>query len=140
MQFEFTLLDEPGCVSGKFGQLKLKIHSGDTEYFIIKYFYPRRLDNGWFTISENDDEPYNNNNLEAFIKKIKNGGDCVYCVYSRDSEAIFEYNDGYFRVEPVTYNTVFNFTPEEFDFAVYDQEEVIVSGLTQVHDWLKTLY
>jgi hypothetical protein len=140
MQFEFSLFEDPAWVSGKCGQLKMTIHFDNKDYFIVKYFYPRRLGSGSFTISMNNSEPYNNNVLEEFIKKIKNRVDGVHCMYCRDSETIFEYNDGYFSVEPITCNSMFNFTPEEFDFSVYDQNEVIVSGLTQLHTWLKSLY
>jgi hypothetical protein len=137
MAIQFTLNDEPMCVGGMFAELKLSMNTDTDDRFIIKMFYPYRMQNGCITISESLPESYNNNLLELFIKNIKNDKNCAYY---RDGEVIFQYLDGAFIVEPMTYNTICNFDVHTVDFILHGHKELIVDTLTQLHNWLKSLY
>lgn len=139
MSVQFTLVNEPRCVGGMFAELKLSMNTDENidDRYIIMMFYPYRMQNGCITISEDLPEAYNNNLLELFIKNIKNDKNCAYY---RDGEVIFQYLDGAFIINPMTYNTICNFDNNIDDFILHGHKESIVDNLTQLHNWLKSLY
>lgn len=134
--FEFKLVNCEDLINSQKGEITIK--NGD--HHVIKWFHPRRKENGTITISENGDYVFNLNDFEFLIKNIKNNTNHKYY---RDNEVIFEYVDNMFKVDPHTMGTGYNFDPDEINFYIDLNDNQIKNNLlavlTEIYEWLKSI-
>jgi hypothetical protein len=127
---EYYLMD-PIYFNGKYAELHFEVDG----LYITKWFYPYKVNNA-LSVSNNGD--INNNNiLEQFIKDIKNDKNCKYF---RDNEVIFEFKDGVFLIDSITMSTGCNLILDMELLEIHNKKDDVITILSNLHDWLKSLY
>jgi hypothetical protein len=110
----------------------------DNNYYIMKWFYPRNVDNG-ISFSDNN-ERFNLETFEIFMNNIRNE---INCSYIRDNEEIFIYQNNNFKINPNTCQTGLNFDSELVDFKIDVSNPLIkcdlLNTLQSIYDWAQSL-
>jgi hypothetical protein len=131
--FEFTVYQKTD-IDAMMGEIKMS----DNNYYVVKWFYPRVVENG---ISFSDDgERFSLERFELFMNNIRNG---INCSYVRDNEEIFIYCNNKFKINPHTCQTALNFDSNMVDFKIDVSNPLIktelLNTLQSIYDWAQSL-